>query len=73
MSTALSGSDAFATTLGSTSTTIWSTAASRKELRADLVHHAAGPLHDDAAMLLLRHRHEEPSATAPPFVPSAPQ
>ncbi|MFE6956503.1 PP2C family protein-serine/threonine phosphatase [Streptomyces sp. NPDC057696] len=43
-----------------------------KQLRADLVHHAAGPLHDDAAMLLLRHRHEDPSGTATPFVPSAP-
>ncbi|PJN08327.1 hypothetical protein CG723_28470 [Streptomyces sp. CB01635] len=47
--------------------------AALRELRADLVHHAAGPLHDDAAMLLLRHRHEEPPGTVPPFVPSAPQ
>ncbi|WP_406105112.1 hypothetical protein OG698_23090 [Streptomyces sp. NBC_01003] len=33
------------------------------------VHGAEGP---DAAMLLLRHRHEEPPGTAPPFVPFAP-
>jgi serine phosphatase RsbU (regulator of sigma subunit) len=32
--------------------------AALEDLRRDLVQHAAGPLHDDAAMLLLRHRGE---------------
>ncbi len=47
--------------------------AALKVLRADLMHHAVGPMHDDAAMLLPRYRHEEPSGAAPPFVPSAPR
>ncbi|WP_353940426.1 PP2C family protein-serine/threonine phosphatase [Streptomyces sp. HUAS MG91] len=32
--------------------------AALERLRTDLVEHAAGPLHDDAAMLLLRHRED---------------
>ncbi|QNS03357.1 PP2C family protein-serine/threonine phosphatase [Streptomyces xanthii] len=34
--------------------------AALEELRTDLVRHTAGPLHDDAAMLLLRHRDAGP-------------
>ncbi|MEU6854078.1 PP2C family protein-serine/threonine phosphatase [Actinacidiphila alni] len=37
--------------------------AALESIRADLVQHAGGPLHDDAAMLLLRHR--EPHGTRP--------
>ncbi|MFI7341144.1 PP2C family protein-serine/threonine phosphatase [Streptomyces sp. NPDC050085] len=32
--------------------------AALETLRTDLVHHVTGPLHDDAAMLLLRHRED---------------
>jgi hypothetical protein len=33
-----------------------------ESLRQDLIRHTAGPLHDDAAMLLLRYREPEPDA-----------
>ncbi|MEE4540615.1 PP2C family protein-serine/threonine phosphatase [Streptomyces sp. V4-01] len=42
-------------------------------LRQDLIRHTAGPLHDDAAMLLLRYRDpdSEPQAAPEPVVPTA--
>lgn len=44
-----------------------------EELRADLVRHAAGPLHDDAATLLLRYAPEEQGGAERPRGPQGPQ